>query len=102
MATNTVKHIQLALEYFLTKKGAYDEYLENVNIKYEYNDYYDCISGYFSWSDTKQGHKYWNRIDSEWIEFYSNIKTIKDTKIGRKMNKDRIIAEENGYIICHI
>lgn len=68
---------------FLKKKGCYDSFRTNLEgngtkIKTYLNRVYAerYIFNAFTWYDTKEGSRFWDRMDTEWNEYLKDIRAM--------------------------
>ena len=65
---------------FLKHEQIYDKYIHAMkNSNHNMNDIWGlslpyAFSGYFSWSTTKEGHVFWNKISDKWQKICTKLK----------------------------
>ena len=72
------KYIKTLFNNFLTKKDAKHKFYNNVPSTRNIEDYLNLpqnlISIGFLWASTYEGHTYWNKLHTEWVNLtYKNI-----------------------------
>ena len=95
---------KILLEYFLKKEGAWEEWnkeLENpVHDKwnhYAINERF--ITNRLLWCETSSGNAFWESLHRKFINFYNQSIPIKNTKLAKKIYQDKIIIEDEEYLI---
>jgi hypothetical protein len=78
--------------------GGDQEELQKFNSMKRNNEAKDIeLNSAFAWSDTREGHNFWEELDRSWFDIFSKDNDIKLFHVDDKINLNNIFKQDVKY-----